>query len=530
MKRVACVVAMVVAGVAWAGKKTVVIAAGDCSDAGLISGAKDFRDAVARELGGSLMEGEVVLDIVRPRPTRSVSDIERQVDSARTLFYGGQVDRAEQLVDRALEELERATPEAKPWPVTQNALVLKALIAKNADRSKDMADAFRRIVRVDPAFKLDPDAHPPSAIAALDAVKKELARARKTTVTVRIDPAGPPGAVFLDGMPVGAAPLKLDLVPGTYRVAIVSGSMVSFPHRLEVPKDTKLGVDFAFEGSVGTQAPLCMHGALDAPAIKLSQLVAAEQVIVLRNGGRRGEPVYLSGTLYELSSGKQERAGSVQPELIPALATFLVTGREVVGVQRGTAPPALATVEPKVDPPKADAPKSEPVKVKEPVKVAEPVKEPTNVEVPKLEPTRPPRTEPLKQPPPAHALTSPPPSNGRVGSYVLLGAGGVAAIGGLVVFLASGLDRGRVEGLTRDPNTGETKIPDPTSQSTARTDFFALSPRVDTMNVLSLTLAGAGVGLGIAGLVGLQLFPESKTSLAVSPTPGGGAISVSGQF
>src|SRR4051812_2707381 len=184
--RTACVVwVSILASVAWADRKTVIVAGGDCSDPSLISGAKDFRDTATRLLGGQLMEPEGVLDIVRPRPTRSVQDIERQVESAKALFYGGQSDRALELVERALTELERAPPDAKPWPVTQSALVLQALVQKSLEHPKEMNDAFRRIVRLDPTFKLDPDAHPPSAIAALEAVKKELARARKATLQVR---------------------------------------------------------------------------------------------------------------------------------------------------------------------------------------------------------------------------------------------------------------------------------------------------------------------------------------------------------
>lgn len=336
----------------WAARKTVIVAGGDCADPSLISGAKDFRDSASKLLGPALMEPEGVLDIVRPRPTRSVQDLERQVESAKALFYGGQGERALELVQRALVELERASPEARPWAVTQAALVLEALVLKNLERPREMNDAFRRLARLDPGFKLNPDAHPPSAIAALDAVKKDLARARKSSLVVRLD-AGPAALVFIDGQPIGQTPLKVDLLPGSYRVSLTAPGMVSFPHRVEVPRDTKLNVDLAFEGSLGLQAPLCLSGSDDGAAIKLGQLVTAENVVVLRNTAKQGAPLFLSGALYDLASGQQERGASGPLDLLGNLATFLITGKDQTGLHPLGEPgkPAPAAEPKKLEPP-----------------------------------------------------------------------------------------------------------------------------------------------------------------------------------
>src|SRR5688572_17827696 len=122
-------IVVLAAGTAWAGK-TVVLTAGDCSDAALINSARDFRDAAKPLLSSDVIDDESVLDIVRPRPTRGLADLERQVESAKTLFYGGQNERALEQVQRALLELERAEPDSKPWPLTESALLLQAEIEK----------------------------------------------------------------------------------------------------------------------------------------------------------------------------------------------------------------------------------------------------------------------------------------------------------------------------------------------------------------------------------------------------------------
>lgn len=486
--RTVCWVVLLVASVGWAERKTVIVAGGDCADPTLISGAKDFRDTATRLLGGQLMEPESVLDIVRPRPTRSLQDIERQVESAKALFYGGQGDRALELVERALTELERASPEARPWPVTQAALVLQALVEKNLEHPKEMNEAFRRIVRLDPTFKLDPDAHPPSAIAALDAVKKELARARKAPLQVRVE-AGPAATVYVDGLALGSTPLKVDLPPGTYRISLSAPGMLSFPHRVELPRDSKLNVDLAFEGSLGLQAPLCLAGADDGAAIKLAQLIAAERVIILRNTAKRNAPPFLSGALFDLSSGQQERGGSVTPDLMANLATFLVTGKEQAGIQ-------------------ISAGAAEKLPVAEPAKV-----------------------EPAA-PPPMVVDTKQPTSGGGgvstawVTSFVLLGAGAVAVVAGAGVYLDKQADyeRRRLPGITRDDGRlPETSFP-------VGLEALGLMASIDANRALSFSLIGGGIGALVGGALGLLLFPSGNATVVVSPTASGASMQLSGKF
>lgn len=490
---------------AHAEKKTVLVATGDCSDPVLVTSTRDLRDASVKLLGPQLMEGEVVLDIVRPRPTRSLADLERQIDSARTLFYGGQPERAQELIDRALEELERASPEAKPWQATVNALVLKALIAKGAEKTKDMNDAFRRIARVDAAYKLDPDAYPPSAVSAFEAVKKEVLKSKKFPVLLR--PESGTAQVFIDGMLVGQSPVNALLLPGTYRVAMVQGTQLSFPHRIEIPRDLKLSVDLAFEGSVGTQPPLCLSGAAEASAVKLAQLVAAERVIVLRNVARRGEPPFLSGTVFDLSSGKQEREGSVQPELIANLATFLITGKDATGVQK-PAPPVVVAAKDPAPPVKKDP---DPV-VKKDAPVADPAI----------------KKNPDVTPPPPPAVSTSSPSTARVVSGVLMGVGGATIVAGVIIFAAGGCsqmpcDRERLDGIAPLGNF-------PPGTSMAGMEALELQGKVDGNRTASFAVIGAGFGTAVAGIIGLALFPSAPAQVAIVPTREGATVGVSGSF
>lgn len=480
--RVAVVVGLVSALSARAEKRTLVLSSGDCSDPALITSVRDFHDASAKLLGGQLMEGETVLDIVRPRALRSLKDVERQLESARALFYGGQPERADEIADRVLEQLERAPPESGVWPVTSGALVLKALIAKNAERTREMNETFKRVLRVDPQFKLDPDAYPPSAIATLDGIRKELSRTRKATVYVRVD-RGPAGAVHVDGRMLGQTPLKLELVPGSYRVMLANGELVSFPHRLEVPRDGKLSIDFQFEGSVPVQAPLCLSGGSEESAVKLAQLATAEQVIVLTNSARRGEPPYLTGALYNLATGQQERTGSVQANLMGNLATFLITGKQTPGI--GVRGELVDSVKP------ADE--------------APPPLPPTELTLTPLAPAR--------------TQASP----GRVVCVVLASVGAATAITGGVVYLAGGGDRTALENQAPGGVV-------PWTANQAPDSVLRTIEAVESNQRASGMLIGGGLGAIAAGVVGALLFPDVPAAVGVAPSASGATVSLSGRF
>jgi hypothetical protein len=542
MQRTVGLVVVLAGALATANPRTVLVAAGDCRDGALLSGVKDLRDALAHQLRDDLVEGDVVLDIVRPRAPRSLQDIERQVESAKALLYGGQDARGLEVIDRALADLERVAPTAGPWPLTEQALVLQALMFKNLDRQKEMLESFRRLVRVAPQFRLDPDAHPPSAIAALEGLKKELARSRKVALSVRTE-TGPMAAVFVDGAPLGATPLRLELLPGTYRVALVSGDAVSFPRRVELARETTLTVDLAFEAAVSLQPPLCLHGVDDGAAVKLAQLATADRVVVLRNTASRGNPPYLAGALYEVATGRQERAGAVQPELLPNLAAFLATGKEQRGVEKpGAAVLKVAGVEsPRLDlPSRRQSPgtASDPGASPSPAPV-DPAGRASTTSTPRNPDAAPAAT--IDAPsdaaegtralspamPPEPAITAAPSRGAPVGkifSGVLLGAGVAAGVAGVLTWTSVSAERSRLAGLT--DASGQF----PTAGTAAHREALQLMAALDENRAAAFTLVGLGAGAVVGGALGLLLFPGGEVAVAAAPLRDGAALGLSGTW
>ena len=465
--------AVVLLGVpALAGKKTLVVGSGDCKDGVLLGSVRDFQDLARGLLRSELIEHDDALNRVRPQPTRSLEDLERQVETARSLLYNAQNERALELVNDALLGLERASPQVEPWTATVSALMLSAQIYKNLERLKESNEALRRIVRVDPTYRADPDAWPPSTVRALDAARKEAQHSKKGLLQVS-SVAGSGDSVFVDGREVGKTPLRLELPRGTYRLSLLAQEALSFPRVVTLDREEVVQVDMAFEGSLMAQVPLCLGGA-DAGALKLATAVEADRLVVLRNTAPKGNPPYVSGVLYDVARGDRVRNAGIRPEQLRDLMMYLFTGKPDIS------------------------------------------KEP------------PPVAEPLTPPPPPPRVTASASSGfsmsiGRIVSLAVVGVGvGIGVVGG-VVYAGGEADRAQLQTLERDGRL-------PGSTAGAYSESIGLMQRVDANQATSFTLIGLGAGAVIAGVIGVALYPSLPAKVAVVPTPSGATVSLSGSF
>ncbi|MBL9037461.1 MAG: PEGA domain-containing protein, partial [Archangium sp.] len=455
--RAALAATLVFSTLAVASPKAVAVAMGDCREPSLRRDMAELHDALRARWGDALHSPEVVLSLLQPRPALSLNDLKHQVESARTLFYGGQYDRARELARQAVVELEKAPPSEQPWPVLADALLLEGLALKALDRKAESTETFRRVLRVDPAYQLNPDYFTPTTLQAFDALRKELARGKKHTLTVQ----SLPGAeVFLDGRPMGAAPTKLVMPASAYRVWVASGGQVSFPHVVTVNRDTTVSIDLAFESALSPELPLCLKTAAAPDAALASALASslgAEQVVMVWSAGADGVRTRA------LKNGAPWRETS--RALSPAAAVeFIVTG---------VAPAAAAPLSPPALLPTPSAP----------VAAAQ-------IDAP-----------------------STPPSNGaRIAGYALLGAGVALVASGPAIYMLGDAERQRLGELTAN---GQLPPPSSATHQEAR----ELIPRVDANRTLSLALGGAGLGLAAAGVLAVVLFGDDAPNVVMAPSP-----------
>lgn len=510
--RLSVFVVIVIAGLAQAAPRTLVVGTGSCQSVELVTALNEFGGALREQLKADLYESDVVLDIVRPRPSRTIEDIERQVESARTLFYNGQNDRSLDLIKQALSELERAPTVGQPWRVLAPALTLQGVVLLTAGKKTDALDSFRRVLRVEPQYALNADDFTPGVIAQFEALRKELSRSRKSAVVVQ---STPPGAeIVVEGRVIGTTPLKFELLPASYRLLVRSGDRSSFLRVLTTPRDSLVQIDLASEGALATKSPLCLSAtgkAAEAAALKLANTVTADDVVIVRLEGAKDGPGQLAAARFEIRSGAMLREGRVLSPTkgkpaYEALATFLLTGQGSAAV---LTPEAAA---------KAIAPQvvAEPVAVVQPAVVTPPVATTEPVAAPKI----------VEAPPPAPPVVTA--TNGmstaRVMSFSLMGVGAAALVAGAITFGLGTADRAAAS--MRQVNG---KLPDPAEPEHRRV-LDAIN-RADLNQTIAFTFLGAGVGAATAGLLTFFLFPGSEVpQVAIVPSSGSLSVTIGQSF
>lgn len=493
---VAVLVGLAGVPVAMAAPKTVVVAAGDCRNADLLTGTAAFHEALKQRWHDEVYAPDVVLSLLRPRAALSLEDVQRQVESARTLYYAGQAERALELARQALSELEKMSPQVKPWPIIADAMLLQGTSLKYLDRKAESVELFRRVLRIDAGFKLDPDLFAPSAREAFEVLRKDQLKARKSVLQVLTTPGA---EVFIDGRAMGKAPLKVELVPGTYRVTVASGEQTSFPHLVTLPKDVIVQIDLGFEGALLPQTPLCLltpTAPAESIAQKLANAVGAERLVVFWKEPRDG-PAFYRALIMRL--GVKDREGGVQAGLtdlgpVDELANFIVTGKGngIVGGQGPAHPEPAVEVKaaPMVEAPQPQTP------------LAAVAAEPT---------TQPPATSHVSQ----------------VIGFSVLGAGAASALVGVVALALGEPDRARLATLTASGAL-------PPRSSPGYQEAVSLLPKVQQNQALSFTMIGVGAGVAAAGVLTLVLFrhpaPTQAPTVMLVPLAHGAAVGLSGQF
>jgi hypothetical protein len=287
---------------------------------------------------------------------------------------------------------------------------------------------------------------------------------------------------------VGRTPYRLELWPGSYRVALVAGDGQSFPHKVTAGRDEVLQVDMAFEAGVAPQPPLCVTASDDDRLpLRLGPTVAAEQTVVVRNVAARGNPPYVTGALYD-ARGERVRNAGVRTEQLGDLVLYLFTGKPDIGAAP-VVPPQQAVA---AAPPATDRPA-----------------------LPRVAPPTP------SAPAVGVAGSTAPYAWVRPASWVSLGVGVALGVAGGVVYAIGEPGREQLASL-RQANGG--RLPADATEGLVLLDAAAAN------RAQALTLLGTGAGALIAGAVGLALFPAAEVRVAAGPIAAGAAVSLSGSF
>ncbi|MHB8872197.1 MAG: PEGA domain-containing protein [Myxococcaceae bacterium] len=327
---------LLAAGLVQASPRVAVLLAGDCADQELQSAGTMLWKVLPEVVGMALLDEPSMVKRIGRRSLQTFDEVQRQIEVARTDMYSGKDLRAQQQVLAALDEIQWLPFGPERVALKMNAEVLYAKILMNLGRRAEGEEAFRRVLRVRPNYRLDYINFSPSTRANFDAVRRRLEETRKSRLEVTSKPSG--ADVFLDGVKFGVTPLHGEVDPGTYQLVVTKGKAVSFPRAVDLRKPTTVFADLEFEGRFHLSRHACLTGEADtnrvvSNAMRLGAVLDVDRVVLVRLSGNPGEVRWLSAGLLVGSTGEVVREGrfrlldSGQRAEVAELAGFVLKGQ-----------------------------------------------------------------------------------------------------------------------------------------------------------------------------------------------------------
>ncbi|MGA9523922.1 MAG: PEGA domain-containing protein, partial [Myxococcaceae bacterium] len=301
------------ASAAAAAPQIAIMGSGDCRDAELIAGQRAFVDEMQRRVPG--FEVPPIAERLGQPASRSNEELQRQLEAIRQQFYQGQYPLALQRLQDVLTEIRRLHPGRDQWSLWVSAQLLSGLILHRLERTDDGDEAFRQVLRVDPKYELSADYYAPSTRARFEQLRKELARAKKATLSITSSPSN--ADVYVDGFLVGKTPFTRSFPAGAYQVALSLGQKRSFPRMLELQVEMHQHVNLAFEGAVHVHPTLCIddggsESATFGTAVNLAAMLGTPQLTMLRLVRQVNGSSWLVATLLSTETGERIREGGIQ--------------------------------------------------------------------------------------------------------------------------------------------------------------------------------------------------------------------------
>jgi hypothetical protein len=330
-----------------------VVAVGDAPagpDTATLAAAAELRAACGDRSRAVVADGKMRA-LLAPAAPAALADAERDLAAAERALDDGAYDAGARALRSVVDALEVAPPSVAAHALRVRALARLGYAEKLRRDAGAMAAALDRLVAAAPEHALDPVEYPPSYVKELDAARRRAAARSRIALAVN---AGGAAAVevFVDGRPVGAAPVTVPLAPGRHRVEGVSGELRVPPAAvtaerdpLVVELDTAAAAALRADGAGLASAP----GDRAARLARVAAWLGAAHVVAVTADAR-----FVAAALHD-AGGVLVRDGRVRVEdgraaALGALAAFLLTGEaspEVLPAAKldlapRSAPPLLA--------------------------------------------------------------------------------------------------------------------------------------------------------------------------------------------
>lgn len=456
-----------------------VLGSGRCDDPGLQQAVGALRQSLASRPGARLLTTEATIDALGGPSRGSLADLKRRVAQAQTELFQQAHESSVRTLDAVISDLDGTPPGAERWALFLEAQALRAWNFQKMGQVAPAEAALERVLRLEPSWKPDGRSFPPSVGKMARDVSRRLSGRALATVKVRSEPAGL--GVFVDGRPMGIAPLTLQLSRGSYRIESAYDGRRGIPRVMELVGAVELRFERDLDGALFADAGPCLAVRPDR-AERLSRLVQLSAVLHVRRvvDVRIEQPAagerYLVASEVDGTSGQELREARVKwpPAGLPSgaverLADFLTTG--------ALAPPLEGAAHPL----------------------------PAQLDLPAA-------TRPSAKPEPVASSGT---SGLRIASYAALGVGVLGAAAGTYFLLDGRSATSERDGL---------RAADGSFPAESRAALTTLTNRVDRDSTLTVV----GYGVAAAGLVGgAVLFlvsgtddaPKAQGGVSFRPTP-----------
>ena len=346
--RAAIVAAVVLASpTAWAqtAGSTAVVAVGSCSSSSQGANARALREALGRKLGASVQDEAASAKPLGGLANASQAELERRLAAARTDFLQQKYARVQKDVQDIREALWQLAPSDARWKSLQDAAALEAWIAEKQGSQADVDAALLPVVRIEPNFHPDKHLFPPNVDKLARQVAARAKGAPEGSLRVTSVPDGLP--IWVDGKPVGKAPVNVQLARGEHRVEATFAGHRGLAHTVHVEESAGLEIDQSFDGAIWADAGPCIDGDADRNArlktlVSVGHLLGVKTLVAVRGDEPAPSEKYLVATAIDVESGQEAREAKVKlgdsgaaPGAMDKLADFIATG--------DVAPPLEAT-------------------------------------------------------------------------------------------------------------------------------------------------------------------------------------------
>jgi hypothetical protein len=245
-------------------------------------------------------------------------------------------------LDEARRELFSLSPTVQTTALLADVSFHMALIHLRAENMGLAIGEFQLLHRLAPERTVDPVRYPPSIVKAFEDARKRVPTTIAATLQITATYNG--DTIYLDGKPVGQAPLTLPIAAGTHIVAIAAPKYQATAQAIDVDPGDALDIKLDLQPrSPITRARELRYQALqqglsDASlreaAARVSRLVGSDAVLIIVGAESRA-------TLFIPELDKLSYQTDVNPQLSRMLALARPVPRPTLLDAVGTTPPNL---------------------------------------------------------------------------------------------------------------------------------------------------------------------------------------------